>query len=256
MSEIGLQGADLLARKALANGGQLLRFGSTFWDVSADCEKSAGVTVTGTHFRGTYNVPEGGFTAFQGAVRRDPRPQAIHLQVRCGRCARCRRFRRRLWTHRALIECARARRTWLCTMTASPDDHYRYICAASRRGETAGFEYDRLTVEEKYGEQCKEMGRDLTLFVKRLRKESGAKLRAMWVFEPHKSGAPHIHGLLHEVGEGVTWRMLSRQWMAGHSRFNLLTSGRGANYAAKYLGKHVGIRIRASRHYGQSTYDL
>lgn len=251
MSEVGLKTAEALALKALSNGGELISFGQLRWDVSADCEKSAGVSLHGTHFRGTRNYPEGGFTAFQGAVRRDPRPRSIHLQVRCGKCAKCRRLRRRVWTARALAEVQRSVRTWLCTLTATPEQHYAYVCAASRRGETAGFDYDALSEAEKYAEQCKAMGADLTKYVKRLRKESGARVRAMWVFEPHKSGSPHIHGLLHEVEGSISWRVLDRQWIAGHSRFNLLTSPRGAAYAAKYLSKESGVRIRASRFYGQ-----
>lgn len=252
-NEIGLVGANALAKQALALGGQRLTLGSTSWDVSGDCESASGVTVSGRFLRGQFYVPENGFSVLHGRVKRQGTPQTIFLQVRCGKCAKCRRLRRRIWTARALEECRRAVRTWLVTLTADTGSHFLYETRARHNGRQRGYDYDTLSESERFGEVCREMGAELTKYVKRVRKESGAKLRAMWVFEAHKSGAPHIHGLVHEVEAiPVTWRCLNAQWKDGFSHEVLLTDPRKSAYAAKYLSKEGLCRVRASRGYGQS----
>lgn len=249
--DIGLHGAASLAARALSHGGQRLTLGSSEWDVSGDCEASTVVEIRGRSFRGTRNIPEWGCTTFQGAVRRDPNPHTIFLHVRCGRCAKCRRLRRRIWTARAKWEMEHSVRTWLVTLTAHPENHFIYQTRARKRCRERGYIYDQLSDEEKFREVCREMGSELTKYIKRVRKESGAKLRMMWVFEAHKSGAPHIHGLVHEVDHPVTWRILNRQWKDGFSHMVLLTDPTKSGYAAKYLSKDALNRVRASRWYGQ-----
>jgi hypothetical protein len=137
------------------------------------------------------------------------------------------------------------------TLTAAPEARFRYEILARRRGEKAGFDYDRLSETERFAEVARHMGRELTLYVKRVRKQSGATLRAMWVFEAHKDGAPHIHGLVHECTiERVNWRSLTSQWKDGFSHAVLLTDPTKSAYAAKYLSKESCLRVRASRSYG------
>lgn len=99
------------------------------------------------------------------------------------------------------------------------------------------------------------MGKELQKFAKRVRSETGAPLRMMWVFEAHQSGLPHVHGLLHETSYAspVRWEVLNRQWREGHSMFKLLTNPRESNYVTKYLSKEGLLRIRASARYGLSA---
>lgn len=257
MPEIGLEAARALAIQARANGGQALTLCRTAWDISGDCERPADVSCTGSHFRGRtvkpgYQVIEGPRGYNHPIITMRGNPHEVFLQVRCGRCTKCLRLRRRTWSRRAQTEVARSARTWLCTLTANPERQHFYLCAASVRLRRGGTEWDALPPSEQFEERCKEMGRELTKFVKRVRKQTGAPLRTLWVFEHHRSGLPHVHGLVHECYENapVRWQTLSAQWKEGFSRFRLLTNRGEATYACKYLSKDAQTRIRASLRYG------
>lgn len=264
MADIGLEGAVNLAAQARANGGKALSLCATEWHLAGDCEAARGAVVTGSNYRGTVTKFDGvdypggrgtRYTVRSGLIAVRPPPHTLHLQVRCRRCAACRRYRKRLWSGRARLEASMASRTWFATLTASPERHYSYWCRACRELRRNGVEPEALSLEEKFKERCKQMGQELTKFVKRVREETGAPLRFLWVYEAHKSGLPHVHGLIHEcdVNRPVKWRTLDRQWRDGHSQYKLLTSAAESKYATKYLAKDALLRIRASRQYGQSV---
>lgn len=251
MTEIGLEGANALAKRARDEGGKALTLCSTEWNVAGDCERPGGAVVTGSRYRGTYDWPEAGCTVSGGLVQRRPPPHTIHLTVRCRRCTRCRRLRRRIWSDRARRETGASVRTWFATLTASPEAQFHYMLRAGKRLRAQGIEFDALDVNEQFQERCNEMGVELQKFMKRLRKNTGASLRALWVFEAHKTGLPHIHGLIHEgTMVAARWADLDAQWKDGFSRFALLTDPAKSAYATKYLAKDALCRIRASRHYG------
>lgn len=271
-----------MALRARLAGGEALSLSETFWDVSGKCERPRRQTVEGRQYRHHTFDPNWGWvrpagvgvdgeqkwSAAEGMVR----GQAVHLEVRCGRCAPCLAARRREWTIRARTECERetTARTWFVTLTANPTVQLQWSADAATRLGEGGTDPARLNEDEWYAERCKEAGRALTLYVKRVRKEAQTRLRMLWVFERHGGGGPHdglphIHGLVHEqTGHAsVNYRLLRRQWGHGFVTAKLLTSGsesetdKVAAYVSKccsYLTKATAVRIRASRGYGDPQY--
>ena len=110
-----------------------------------------------------------------------------------------------------------------------------------------------LTEEQRFASIVAAQTPDVTKWLKRVRKESGAKLRYILVAEAHKSGLPHYHMLVHEqVGGGqVGERTLRKQWAMGFSKWNLVTDKAPARYVCKYLTKAAAARVRASLNYGR-----
>lgn len=265
--------AKALAVTAAANGGQQIRPTETYWDISRSCERPIRQEVDGRAYRGTRVVgreyvllqPERGALAYP---MRGITPHIVYLDVACGRCRSCLAYRRWLWTVRAMSECEAAPRTWFVTLTGNPRTQMRWAVETGLRLTGQGVKPSELTDGEWYAEMCKEAGRDLTKYVKRVRKNSGASLRALWVFEKHEGGGrhdglPHIHGLVHEtnVNAPVRYATLRETWSArphglGHSSAALLTKGDESllsRYVAKacyYISKSAGVRIRASQGYG------
>ena len=189
-----------------------------------------------------------------GIVTARSAPHYVSMQVRCRACVPCLKHRQRIWVERATLEVSRAQRTWLGTLTATGANQYGYEVAAASRLRDGGTAYATLSAEDQFTEVCKEMGRDLTLFLKRLRR-SGAKLRYLWLFEAHKSGLPHIHGLVFEpVGfSPLKKKTFESQWTSGFSHWRLLTDARQITYPLKYVTKSSLFRIRASQRFGEMS---
>lgn len=122
------------------------------------------------------------------------------------------------WQGRAITEFHAARRTWFGTITMSPDEHYSLDARIRMRlleGRTA---FDELSPSEQFVERAKEMGSEMSLYIKRLRAGNtpvglrGPQLphkpsiRYLLIAEQHDSGStsvemrgrPHFHILLHE----------------------------------------------------------
>lgn len=176
----------------------------------------------------------------------------LDMDVPCRQCQQCLAARARLWTRRAQSETALAPRTWFGTITLSPDNHHRVIqLARVREAESAGVDFDALGYGEKFHIRHGIISAELTRYVKRVRKNSGAKLRYLMVAEAHKSGDPHYHVLLHERRDGgsVRHKALTDAWQWGFTKWNLTDASR-ARYVCKYLAKHAMARVRASLHYG------
>lgn len=212
------------------------------WDISSDCEMPKVVELYGAR------------TVSLLVNERHPqgRVRTLYLYVRCRRCPACLNKRRNLWAYRAQNEIAHAVRTWMATFTWSPQSHLRMRMAASRRLACAGVDLELLPRLDQIAEISREYRSELTNYFKRLRKQTGAKLRYLLVQEQHKSGLPHFHALIHEDGPiPVRHAALTTQWTLGYSKFNLVEGSKTAWYVAKYLSKSVLNRVRASIGYGK-----
>lgn len=194
------------------------------------------------------------------------------LDVRCRKCPACLRARSRHWTLRAQEEIACSQRTWFGTLTLSEANQvkalYRAQLSASRRGidwrypvkrscEDTLQSYERRCDQDRFIRVCRAIAPEVTKWLKRVRKESGAKLRFILVAEAHKSGKPHYHCLIHEVSGSapIRKRTLQDQWKLGFTQFRLVEEGesRAARYVCKYLTKSAKARVRASVAYGMTS---
>lgn len=183
----------------------------------------------------------------------DKGPVPVEMAARCRKCTGCLEHRRRLWTARALQESNAAERTWFGTLTVRPEDRFRLRMKAELRAKKRGWEpLAEMDPDEAFKKVVDEHNREITLFFKRVRKESAARLKYLLVAEKHKSGDPHFHLLLHEQSIPVRKELLERQWPLGFSSWRLVQGGKSAFYVCKYLAKDAQTRVRASVRYGQS----
>lgn len=181
-------------------------------------------------------------------------PLALTLRLRCRKCEPCLAARRAHWIMRAQQETAESIRTWFGTATLSPREQFLLETETRMRLSGRSVTYDTLNDTEKFVELSR------TLLDGRMRKV-WKSLRRLSTFtylvvaEPHESGRPHLHLLVHEKdpAKPITWRTLAQAWPFGYTQFKLV-KGHGpqaAHYVAKYLNKtHSGMRIRCSKHYG------
>lgn len=114
------------------------------------------------------------------------------------------------WTGRAITEYQLAARTWFGTVTMSPEEHYGLDARASVRLYAKGVLWSQLSSSEQFVERAREMGSEMTLFIKRLRKGDAnhekPQIRYLLIAEAHDSehtsdemrGRPHFHMLIHE----------------------------------------------------------
>lgn len=238
-----------LARRAIASGATAPRPWLIEWDASSGCENPHTVTIEGRQrpLDWRHGLLDG--PAYRLELSK---PTAfLDIEVPCRKCRTCLRKRAGHWRHRMTNELRHAQRTWFGSLTFKPDEHSRMAMEVTKR---IGFgAFAQLSPAGELAERHVEGGRRITKWLKRIRAASGASLRYCLVLEPHKSGLPHYHILVHEVTlEGVTWRELSRQWRAhGFSNFQLTDDPvQAARYLTKYLTKSSLARVRASVGYG------
>lgn len=175
------------------------------------------------------------------------------LLAPCRRCPACLSKRRQMWGARGAAETAMSLRTWFGTLTARPEVQLYWLATARRVARVQGLgDYDALPSADQFRLLVKQSGRELTLWLKRVRKESGVPLRYFAVAEQHRSGLPHWHILVHEVGPPVGKRLLEGHWRSGFSQWRLVKASdpKAAFYCAKYLAKSAESRVRASASYG------
>ena len=182
----------------------------------------------------------------------------LYMRVRCRMCDACKRLKQALWTARAERENVTGLRNWFGTLTLSPTAHHHIVSRCRAKLGRGGTDYDGLSHEEQFSEWMTEVSREVTLYIKRVRKESGAPLRYLLVAEAHKSGLPHLHLLVHEQDSSapVRYRTLSTQWKLGFTKFNLVDGMKAARYVCKYISKSAMARVRASLRYGQMTHAV
>ena len=235
-----------IARKGLGRGYRQTGATRGEWDISGTCENPRAVQLDGAACRlagGRY-------------VRASGRPLSVTLYTRCRRCGPCLGRRRNLWAARARDEVAMSTRTWFATLTLAPSAHWHLECRASARLTEGGVDLRKLPPDERFAEIVKEYAEELTKFMKRVRKNSGAILRYLLVAERHKSGKPHFHALIHEIGTDVPIRhtVLRSAWKLGFTKFKLVERDvKACWYVSKYLAKDVASRVRASLGYGRGA---
>lgn len=225
-----------LAERALRNGGTQVGLRSILWDLGQRCESPVWIEA-------------GARPAIDPYTGKRHQAIWVDMWVPCRRCRACLRKRSKRWARGAVSEIRASQRTWFGTLTLRPEEHYRALL----RGKVGGSDLQR---------RHQGVSPELTRYLKRVRKESGARFRYLLVMEAHKSGLPHYHMLLHEWEGQVRWSTLSEQWVLGFSRWKLVKEGpetptdaRSAWYIAKYLAKSVEARVRASQRYGSLFND-
>lgn len=243
-------GAKALARR-LIDGAPIERRGAATWEVDAagSCEAPVG-------FSHTYR---GGFGSRERARRARDGDRSLFIEGdgRCRRCQPCLAYRRGLWRARAATELAQSSRTWWGTLTQAPHNRWSQLCEAKAIAYKSLVDYDAETAEARFQRLVRVLGGRVQRYLKRLRKQSGARLRYLLVAEPHLSGDPHIHILLHEVSKPVRKAVLEAQWTEGFSKWTLVGSSHDdhqkvASYITKYMLKEACARPRASLHYGNA----
>jgi hypothetical protein len=216
------------------------------WDVSGRCEAPVSVEMEGRPASDWIRRLK-----FVVVAKRQKHPLIVVLKTPCRKCRKCLKRRMTMWAARAMHEVREAERTWFATFTLSPQWHYVMQCRAVAIADARSIPTNELTSEEMSRRQSNEVEKELTLYIKRLRKKlPQTQIRYLLVREKHKSGLPHWHALIHEVTGKLSYRDLD-EWEFGHAKFKLLVDERAAFYVAKYLGKSNEGRVRASIRYGR-----
>ena len=281
-----------LARHALGNGGVLTSPGVVRWNVAGRCENPLvlehsarkeheelklvdhlgdvklrmGRLTPGAYWRkethvhfGTGEVDER--HVFEGDIL------TVEAEVRCRKCDSCRRYRAWTWRTRAEQETQLAQRTWFLTLTIRPEEQVKNLYRAQLKASRAGTPWHQLVppevddfegrlAAEQFKQRVDALYPEVQLWLKRIRKNTQAKLRYLLVAEAHKSGEPHLHVLLHEVTDRrATKRKIQQAWTLGFSNAVLVDDLKPAAYVCKYLSKSLAARVRASQHYGKASYD-
>lgn len=181
-----------------------------------------------------------------------PMVTTVVISVRCRKCSRCLSFKRRQWTAKAICEVRQASRTWFVTLTVGPDRRLWATMAAQKKSlRSRCEEWDYVSPIDRTKAIAAELQPEVSRWLKRVRKQSGARLRYLLVVEAHKDGFPHFHLLVHELGQPIGERILRRQWKWGFAQAKLLDDVAGAGYVCKYITKSPQTRINASLRYGQ-----
>lgn len=172
-------------------------------------------------------------------------------------CQQCLQLRSSEWRYRATSEMRESARTWFGTLTLRPEEHHKMVSRARQRLWSGGTDFDALSPHDQFMERMTEIGREVTLYLKRVRKESGARVRYLLVAEAHKTGLPHLHILVHEASadKPVRHKTLEGQWKLGFTRFKLAHDVKTASYVCKYISKALLARVRASLRYGQGEAE-
>jgi len=218
------------------------------WDVSGRCQSPVSVELVGRPAADWIQRLK-----FVVVAKGTKHSLIVELTTPCRKCPACLKQRMKMWAARAMHEVRNARRTWFATFTFSPEAFYAMQCRALAIAEQRCIPTNELTSDEVSARQSEECAKELTLFLKRIRKKVPSHaVRYLLVREKHKSGLPHWHALIHESGAvPIPYRVLDGAWKLGHSKFKLMEDERAAFYVAKYLGKSNEGRVRASIRYGR-----
>ena len=183
-------------------------------------------------------------------------PVPVTVQFRCRTCANCLNHKRRLWTARAVDELRLSRRTWFGTLTCHPEARFQMeMRAASLIEPRLAADWRDIDSATKYKALCDILTKEMQKWLKRVRKDSSARLRYLLVLEAHKDGFPHVHILLHEINTRVAKSLLEKHWRFGFSHWRLVDthSPASAYYTCKYLTKSHQTRVKASLKYGHAS---
>lgn len=138
------------------------------------------------------------------------------MEFGCGQCMPCRLNRKRLWTIRLMLEATQHEFSYFVTLTYRPE-----VCPNELRK------------------------RDLQLWLKRLRKNTGEKIRYFGVGEYGEvTGRPHFHAALFGLRESME---VERAWGQGFVHVGSLThesAGYVVSYVAKGMTKVDDVRLK------------
>lgn len=244
--------AMILAQQALLAGAALKSPAHVSWHVAGNC--SAPVDVE-RFVRPSAPLDK----RHQRTIAVGPgtkRPIWVSMQTRCRKCASCRKAKRKMWTARAIAETRASQRTWFGTITLSPQSQQHVLNVARAKAHSGRCDFERLAPEVQLTRKIRVIGAEVTKALKRLRKNTGARLRYLLVVELHKSGQPHLHMLVHEQpgSAPVRHKQLKEMWNMGFSDWRLadVMDARAVAYTCKYLAKSEvqSARVRASLRYG------
>lgn len=196
----------------------------------------------------------------RGTIAVDPHsgtkmPISVLMHLPCRKCDNCLKSRRNLWSDRARVELSESQRSWFGTLTLRPDEHDRVRDMCRLAAAKCGDDFDALSYKDQFVARHRYICRYVTLFLKRVRKNSNASLRYLFVAEQHKNYLPHYHFLLHEQfgSDPCSWRVLEAAWPHGFSQFKIVEEKHASTYVTKYLAKSGAARVRASLHYGRRS---
>lgn len=238
------QRLSALIQRAAAKGARRISQVRWEWDCAGRCERPVPLELEAR--------PSERFGAKRIRVARGTaHPLILTMHVPCRTCPSCRKARMKEWAARALTEHRQAQRSWFATFTFRPDAHYQMLGRGVLRAEARAIPADEIVGEREDRAQFEECAREITLYLKRVRKNTGARIRYILVAERHKSGLPHFHALIHEVTGSVKYEDLRSQWHHGFGMWKLVRDEAAAFYVVKYLGKAQDARVRASLHYGR-----
>lgn len=238
-----------LAAKALANGGARSSPTAFSWNVAGNCESPVHREWSAKPYqRDTFSEIACPKHSIAGTIP----TMTVELEVPCRNCQRCLARRASAWRMRAIAETRVWPRTWFGTLTLRPEVAFRTRLAAEVNSAKRAVPLEAESDDRKFAAHVKAIGPEVGKFLKRVRKNTGARIRYLLVAEAHKSGVPHFHMLVHQCDLGVPVRYddLKSQWDLGFSSWKL-TDERTASYVCKYLAKSLRARVRASQAYGE-----
>lgn len=220
-------------------------------DVSGNCRSPVAVVRWSRSTGLAKNIRKG----FKGVPMME-----LTFHTRCRRCAPCLQATAREWRTRAISEIGQAERTWFGTLTFRPEVHFAMdVVSAAVKAD-----FEALPPEQKFAARATEAGRMMTLYLKRLRKNSGHAFRYLLVTERHDSvktapelrNRPHLHMLLHEfANQPLRKSFLEKEWPYGFSSWRLTEGNAAAFYVSKYISKAAEVRTRASLRYGLTDIE-
>lgn len=255
VSQVTQEAKDLelraLAKKALLAGCQHVKLTELEWDISADCQTPFSFSKLMTPV-----IPPD----VDQRVRLDSygAPMEIILHNRCHKCPPCLKARYWLWRLRAATELLEATRTWFGTITLRPEAHFNMMCVASAELRKRSLKpFDESDKDAQFRARHWAISKELQLWLKRVRKASGASIRYLLVCEAHKSGLPHYHILIHQRGEQPIQKRQLETWPHGFTQWKLTSDVNGSSgYVTKYLLKDARARLRASVRYGRASNEI
>lgn len=235
-----------LVTRALASNGIRVSTGTIEWPIHGDCHNPWRTSV--------YGRPKVEGQREVVVTRSSKIPLEVIITTRCRKCEPCKKARAAEWRYRVLAETRSAARTWFGTLTMDPQYQYKMLVEARKYARERSVPWGDLSYDEQFKRVADASLKEVTRYVKRIRKNSGVPLRVFTVTEKHKSGKPHFHMLVHETAlYPVTHRILSSAWTVGFEKWRLVPfdSPKDATYLCKYLTKSNETRIRASFQYGR-----
>lgn len=251
-----------VAARAFADGATAKSSNVLDWKIAGNCEQPVYREYMGAEAMPQW-APGADFSFRAAKLRGELNPRStgprrrLEIWVRCRKCSSCMKARSRHWRYRAEAELHQARgRSWFGTLTLSTHEHAQAMFRARLRLARRGTVFEALAPDAQFAERHRQIGRELTLWLKRVRKNAGTPFRYMLVAERHKSGLPHYHVLVHETERPIRHAVLTKAWHLGFSQFKLVDEGdeaQTARYVAKYLTKAAAARVRASADYGETN---